>query len=113
MQGYVLMQEMIEAAGEEERELAAEMTASFLRETLPQDKFGSPKAGNGMWASLVRVINPNNVSDIPRFDDYLKLFERQYDSNWNQNPTLRASSKQHFTVFAVYGIIFLFMCPAR
>ena len=60
---------MIEAAGEEERELAAEMTAAFLRETLPEDKFGSPKAGPGMWASLIRVINPSTV----RFLVYLFL----------------------------------------
>ena len=53
---------MIEAAGEEERELAAEMTAAFLRESLPEDKFGSPKAGPGMWSSLIRIINPNTVN---------------------------------------------------
>nr|CAB3266003.1 splicing factor 3B subunit 3 [Phallusia mammillata] len=53
-----MAEEMIEAAGEDEKELAAEMTAAFLRENLPEDKFGSPKAGPGMWASQIRLLNP-------------------------------------------------------
>lgn len=51
-------QEMVEAAGEDERELAAEMAAAFLNENLPEAIFGAPKAGAGQWASLVRLINP-------------------------------------------------------
>lgn len=53
---------MIQAAGEEERELAQEMAQAFLREILPEDKFGSPKAGPGMWASQIRVMHPSSVS---------------------------------------------------
>ncbi|WAR13629.1 LOW QUALITY PROTEIN: SF3B3-like protein [Mya arenaria] len=49
---------MIEDAQEEERELAAEMAAAFLNEDLPESVFGAPKASAGMWASLIRVINP-------------------------------------------------------
>jgi len=52
---------MIEAAGEDEKELAAEMTAAFLREALPEDKFGAPKAGPGMWASQISLFNPISV----------------------------------------------------
>lgn len=52
------LQEMVEAAGEDERELAAEMAAAFLNENLPEAIFGAPKAGAGQWASLVRLINP-------------------------------------------------------
>lgn len=52
------MQEMVEAAGEDERELAAEMAAAFLNENLPEAIFGSPKAGARQWASLVRLVNP-------------------------------------------------------
>ena len=36
---------MVEAAGEEEQELAAEMAAAFLNENLPENTFGAPKAG--------------------------------------------------------------------
>lgn len=50
--------EMVEAAGEDERELAAEMAAAFLNENLPESIFGSPKAGSGQWASVVQVMNP-------------------------------------------------------
>ncbi|MEQ2182848.1 hypothetical protein GOODEAATRI_026535 [Goodea atripinnis] len=35
----VLLQEMVEAAGEDERELAAEMAAAFLNENLPEAIF--------------------------------------------------------------------------
>lgn len=55
---------MIQAAGEEEKELAQEMAQAFLREILPEDKFGAPKAGPGMWASQIRVMNPSTVSKI-------------------------------------------------
>ena len=48
----------MEAAGEEEQQLAAEMAAAFLTENLPEDMFGAPKAGPGMWASVIRIINP-------------------------------------------------------
>ena len=50
-----MAEEMVEAAGEEEQELAAEMAAAFLNEKLPEDVFGAPKAGWGMWASQIRL----------------------------------------------------------
>ena len=49
---------MVEAAGEEEQQLATEMAAAFLDENLPEDMFGAPKAGPGMWASQISIINP-------------------------------------------------------
>ena len=49
---------MVEAAGDEEQELAEEMAKAFLNENLPEDVFGAPKAGPGMWASLIRIISP-------------------------------------------------------
>lgn len=59
---------MQEAAGEEEQELAREMAEAFLNEDLPESLFGAPKAGPGMWASLLRIINPvqgNTVCRLP------------------------------------------------
>ncbi|XP_014663548.1 PREDICTED: splicing factor 3B subunit 3-like [Priapulus caudatus] len=53
-----MAEEMKEAAGDEEKELADEMAQAFLNETLPESVFGSPKAGVGMWASLIRVVSP-------------------------------------------------------
>ncbi|XP_072013068.1 splicing factor 3B subunit 3-like [Amphiura filiformis] len=53
-----MAEEMVEAAGEEERELAAEMAEAFLNEDLPESVFGAPKAGAGMWASQIRLLNP-------------------------------------------------------
>lgn len=49
---------MVEAAGEEEQELAAQMATAFLNENLPESVFGAPKAGPGMWASVIRIVNP-------------------------------------------------------
>lgn len=53
-----MAEEMREAAGEEEQELAREMAEAFLSEDLPEHLFGAPKAGPGMWASLVRILEP-------------------------------------------------------
>lgn len=53
-----MAQEMQEAAGEEEQELAKEMAEAFLTEDLPERVFSAPKAGAGMWASLVRILDP-------------------------------------------------------
>ncbi|XP_049296828.1 splicing factor 3B subunit 3 isoform X1 [Anopheles funestus] len=52
--------EMREAAGEDEQELANEMADAFINEVLPEDVFSSPKAGTGMWASQIRVMDPIN-----------------------------------------------------
>lgn len=49
---------MEEAAGEEEIELAKEMAQDFLSEDLQERVFGAPKAGGGMWASLIRIMSP-------------------------------------------------------
>ncbi|RZF39376.1 hypothetical protein LSTR_LSTR000897 [Laodelphax striatellus] len=53
-----MAEEMREAAGEEEQELAQEMAEAFLTEDLPETVFSAPKAGAGMWASLIRIMNP-------------------------------------------------------
>lgn len=59
-----MAEEMVEAAAEEEQHLAAEMAAAFLNENLPEDTFGAPKAGPGMWASLIRIISPINGKTV-------------------------------------------------
>lgn len=50
----------VEAAGEEEQELAAEMAAAFLSENLPDSQFGAANAGNGLWASKITLLNTTN-----------------------------------------------------
>lgn len=61
-----MAEEMVEAAGEEEQQLAAEMAAAFLNENLPEDVFGAPKAGPGMWASQIRLLNPISGKTIQK-----------------------------------------------
>ncbi|KAB7499912.1 Splicing factor 3B subunit 3, partial [Armadillidium nasatum] len=53
-----MAEELREAAGEEEAEVAERMAEALLSEDLPDAVFGAPKAGPGMWASLVRIIEP-------------------------------------------------------
>lgn len=42
----------------EERQLAQEMAGAFLSEQLDERVFGQPRAAEGCWASIVRVIDP-------------------------------------------------------
>ena len=58
-------QEMVQTAGEEEQEAAAEAAEAFLAEELPEAVFGAPKAGTGMWASCLRLMHPTEVGGSP------------------------------------------------
>jgi len=40
------------------------MAEAFLNENLPEDVFGAPKAGTGMWASIIRIIDPVNGTTL-------------------------------------------------
>lgn len=53
-----MAEEMIEAARENEQELAQELADAFINEVLPEDTFSTPKAGYGMWASQIRIMDP-------------------------------------------------------
>ena len=55
---------MVQTAGEDEQEAAAEAAEAFLAEELPETIFGAPKAGNGMWASCLRIMHPTEVSKV-------------------------------------------------
>lgn len=68
-----MAEEMIDAAGEDEKELAAEMAAAFMSEDLPESIFGAPKAGPGMWASQVRIMNPMDGKTV----DCVKLEQNE------------------------------------
>lgn len=57
-------EEMREAAGEDEQELATEMAEAFINEVLPENTFAAPKAGGGMWASQIRIMEPNHGHTI-------------------------------------------------
>ena len=52
---------MVQTAGEDEQEAAAEAAETFLAEELPEATFGAAKAGSGMWASCLRVMHPTEV----------------------------------------------------
>lgn len=58
--------EMREAAGEDEQDLANEMAEAFINEVLPENVFSAPKAGSGMWASQIRIMEPNHGHTISK-----------------------------------------------
>ncbi|GLG92316.1 Splicing factor 3B subunit 3 [Gryllus bimaculatus] len=68
-----MAEEMQEAAGEEEQELAKEMAEAFLNEDLPENVFSAPKAGPGMWASVVRILDPGEGRTV----DLVKLEQNE------------------------------------
>ena len=61
-----MAEEMVEAAGEDEQEQAAEMAAAFLSENLPENIFGAPKPGSGQWASVIRILDPISGQTIQK-----------------------------------------------
>ena len=63
-----MAEEMVQTAGEYEEVAAAEAAENFLAEELPENVFGAPKAGAGMWASCLRVMHPTEV-----FADYISV----------------------------------------
>ncbi|KAI0977856.1 hypothetical protein GJ496_000285 [Pomphorhynchus laevis] len=49
--------QMIEAAKPEEKSLAQEMANALITEKLSEEQFGPPKAAQGMWASMLRIMD--------------------------------------------------------
>ena len=68
MRKHQMAQEMIEAADEQDKELATETAKQFLSENLPENLFGAPKAAPGMWASLVRIVDPVSLQTRASFE---------------------------------------------
>ena len=57
-----LIQELIQGAEGDDLALATETAEELMYEGQPEDVFGSPKAGTGIWASCVRLFSPTEVS---------------------------------------------------
>lgn len=53
-----MAEEMQEAAGAEEATVARELAEAFLSEEPNEAVFGAPRAGPGLWASLIRIMAP-------------------------------------------------------
>ncbi|KHJ44087.1 CPSF A subunit region [Trichuris suis] len=52
------MEQAIVALGQEDSTLDVELFRQLCQKELPPEKFGSPRAGSGMWASAVRIMSP-------------------------------------------------------
>ena len=52
---------MVESVADEDKAAVAQVAAEFLQEDLPEQQFGAPKAGSGLWASVIRVFDPIKV----------------------------------------------------
>ena len=44
------------------------MAEAFLSENLPENLFGAPKAGPGMWASCIRVLDPSEGNTLQQIN---------------------------------------------
>jgi splicing factor 3B subunit 3 len=55
-----MAEEMQEAAGAEEAAVARELAEAFLSEEPNEQVFGAPRAGPGLWASMIRVMAPTS-----------------------------------------------------
>ena len=79
---------MVESVGDEDKAAVAQVAAEFLQEDLPEQQFGSPKAGSGMWASMIRVFDPIQVRG-----SWKMIFELNHDFliDFNLNRLLHAT----------------------
>ena len=68
---------MIDAADDEEKEATKEIVNTMLAEKIPEETFGAPKAGNGMWAAQLRVMDP--ISGESKF---VYEFEQNESAVW-------------------------------
>lgn len=77
-----MAEEMVQTAGEYEEVAAAEAAENFLAEELPENVFGAPKAGAGMWASCLRVMHPTEVS-MMRCSDIIMQSDSYRERPWS------------------------------
>ena len=49
---------MIDVADDEDKEATREVVNAMLSEKISEETFGASKAGQGMWASQLRVVDP-------------------------------------------------------
>lgn len=68
-----MAEEMQEAAGAEEAAVARELAEAFLSEELNEAVFGAPRAGPGLWASMLRIMAPTTgqTFEVHRFEQNL------------------------------------------
>ena len=68
-------------AGDDQQELAAEVAAAFLSENLPDTQFGAAKAGKGLWASNITMLNTNSweVSHTINLEQNEAAFRLDYE----------------------------------
>lgn len=55
---FSLVQEMIDAVDENDKEATREVVNTMLAEKISEETFGAPKAGKGMWAAQLRIMDP-------------------------------------------------------
>lgn len=68
-----MAEEMQEAAGAEEAAVARELAEAFLSEEPNEQVFGAPRAGPGLWASMIRIMAPTtgNTFQVHRLEQNL------------------------------------------
>lgn len=59
-----IAEEIVQTASNEDQATARTTAEAFLLETIPENIFGSPKAGKSQWASIIRLLDPIDKSTI-------------------------------------------------
>ena len=58
------------------------MAEAFLSENLPENMFGAPKAGPGMWASCIRVLDPSEGNTLQQINLEQNEAAVRFESNF-------------------------------
>ncbi len=95
---------MVQTAGEDEQEAAAEAAEAFLAEELPEAMFGAPKAGAGMWASCLRIMHPTEgrTLDLVQFEQNEAVFRYMY---------LHVCNVQQCDLPTLYMYVYMYQSP--
>lgn len=93
MREQVAQQEADEEGGgisAEDRQLALDLADAFINDEnqLPEAVFGAPRAGPGMWASLIRIMDPvqgitHNVHRLEQNEAALAITVIRFGNNMN------------------------------
>ena len=104
-----MAEEMVQSAGEDEQIAAAQAAEAFLAEDLPENIFGAPKAGSGMWASCLRIMHPSQgrTLDLVQFEQneaafrytmlVIVIMTKSITNNTNYNKVNNINTEDNFT----------------
>jgi hypothetical protein len=70
------------------------MAEAFLNENLPENLFGAPKAGPGMWASCIRVLDPSEGNTMQQINLEQNEAAVRFDSTINNTCSCQTEKRK-------------------